>query len=159
MIFEFLMQTGNGKYIEKYQLHPFELNVLSKEQTLLEKLVSLIRFSFKEPVLGSISEKIRHFYDLYYLMNNQECREFVASDSFKQRFDAILQHDRVIFKEPEGWHTKSISESPLLTDFSAIWKQLKEKYQTELSALAYRPIPNEADVAKCFKELLVRIRE
>jgi hypothetical protein len=32
-----------------------------------------------------------------------------------------------------------------------------EKYQAELSALAYRPIPDEKDVAKCFEELIKRI--
>lgn len=157
MVFDFLMQTNNEKYIEQYNLQSFEVNVLSKEQTLLEKMVSLIRFSFKENTLESISEKIRHFYDLYYLMKNSECAEFVASDSFKKQFNTILEHDREMFEEPKGWQSKSISESPLVTDFSSLWKQLKEKYQTELSALAYRPIPNEKDVAKCFSELIKRI--
>ena len=68
MVFDFLMQTNNEKYIEQYNLQSFEVNVLSKEQTLLEKMVSLIRFSFKENTAESISEKIRHFYDLYYLI-------------------------------------------------------------------------------------------
>ncbi|MBK9457557.1 MAG: nucleotidyl transferase AbiEii/AbiGii toxin family protein [Bacteroidetes bacterium] len=151
------MQTKNEKYIEQFNLQSFEVNVLSKEQTLLEKLVSLIRFSFKENTIESISEKIRHFYDLYYLMKNSECIEFVASDSFKTQFDTILEHDRAMFEEPSGWQTKTISESPLVNDFTNVWQQLKEKYQTELSALAYRPIPNENDVAKCFEELIKRI--
>lgn len=62
-----------------------------------------------------------------------------------------------MFEEPMGWQSKSISESPLMIDFSTIWKQLTEKYQTELSALAYRQIPDEDDVAKCFSELIKRI--
>lgn len=158
MVFDFLTQTKNEKYIEQYNLQSIEVNVLSKEQTILEKMVSLIRFSFKENTAESISEKIRHFYDLYYLMKNPECIEFVASDSFKKQFDAILQHDREMFDEPLGWQTKPISDSPLITNFSIVWDQLKEKYQTELSALAYRPIPVENDVAKCFEELIKRIR-
>ena len=157
MVFDFLMKTGNEKYIEQYSLRPFEVNVLSKEQTLMEKLVSLIRFSFKENTVESISEKIRHFYDLYYLMKNSVCIEFVASDSFKKQFDTILQHDREMFEEPKGWQSKSVAESPLMTDFESIWKQVKEKYQTELSALAYRPIPDEKDVAHTFRELIKRI--
>jgi hypothetical protein len=36
MVFDFLMQKSNGKYIELYNLQSFEVNVLSKEQTLLE---------------------------------------------------------------------------------------------------------------------------
>jgi hypothetical protein len=157
MVFDFLMQTKNEKYIEQYNLQSFEVNVLSKEKTLLEKMVSLIRISFKENTAESISEKIRHYYDLYYIMKNPECAEFVASDSFKKQFDTILGHDREMFEEPKDWQTKSISESPLVTNFSTLWKQIKEKYQTELSALAYRPIPDEKDVAKCFEELLKRI--
>ena len=157
MVFDFLMQTGNEKYNEEYDLHPFEVNVLSKEQTLLEKMVSLIRFSFSENVVESISGKIRHFYDLYYLVQHQECTEFVASDSFKAKFDLILNHDKEMFEEPVGWRSKSIQESPLLADFQGIWKQLEEKYRAELSALAYRPIPDENDVAKCFEELIKRI--
>ena len=158
MIFDFLMQTGNEKYIEQYSLQSFQVNVLSKEQTLLEKMVSLIRFSFETSVVESISEKIRHFYDLYYLMKNPECVAFVAADSFKEQFDAILQHDREIFEEPKDWQSKTISESPLVNDFSDLWQQIKEKYQAELSALAYRPIPNEKDVAECFEDLINRIK-
>ena len=84
MVFDFLMKTGNEKYVDQYNLKSFELNVLGKEQTLLEKMVSLIRFSFKENTIEGLSEKIRHFYDLYYLMKNSECIEFVASKKFKK---------------------------------------------------------------------------
>jgi predicted nucleotidyltransferase component of viral defense system len=157
MVFDFLQQTANDKYIDLYALHPFEVNVLSKEQTLLEKLAALVRFSFTENAAESISGKIRHFYDLYYLMNDAVCIEFAASPSFKEQFDAILQHDRGLFDEPIGWESKSISESRLLLDFSALWKQLIPKYETELAAFAFRPIPNEKDVAKCVEDLITRI--
>lgn len=154
---DFLMQTENEKYIQQYDLQPFEVNVLNKEQTLLEKTVSLIRFSFEENSIESVSKKIRHFYDLYFLLNNAECAEFVASDSFKTQFETILQHDRAMFEEPKGWQNKSVAQSPLINDFPAIWKQLSVKYQTELSALAYRTIPDENDIAKCFESLIIRI--
>jgi hypothetical protein len=90
-------------------------------------------------------------------MKNAECIEFVASDLFKIQFDTILKHDREMFGEPTGWQNKLIAESPLVNDFSNLWKQLKGKYQTELSALAYRPIPDEKDVAICFEDLTKRI--
>ena len=47
-ITEFLEQTNSKDLIKKYELEPFTLNVLDKKQTLLEKIVSLIRFSFDE---------------------------------------------------------------------------------------------------------------
>ena len=157
-VFDFLMQTGNQKYIDQYNLQPFEVNVLSKEQTLLEKLVSLIRFSFDQNPIETISGKIRHFYDLYFLMNNSECAAFVASGSFKKQFDTILQHDKKMFEEPNGWQNKSVAESPLITDFPNIWKQINGKYQTELTALAYRPVPDEKNISDVFMKLTKRIR-
>ncbi len=158
MVFDFLVQTGYEAYINQYDLEPFELNVLSEEQTLLEKLVSLIRFSFNSNTIESVSQKIRHFYDLYYLISNTECAEFVRSISFKQRFEEIMEHDRQIFDEPSGWQSKQIIDSPLVNDFDNLWAQLKITYQTELSAYAYRPIPNEVDVSICFKKLIQQIR-
>ncbi|MCX6277025.1 MAG: nucleotidyl transferase AbiEii/AbiGii toxin family protein [Bacteroidetes bacterium] len=153
-VFDFLMQTGNEKYIEQYSLEPFEVNVLNKEQTLLEKMVSLIRFSFEDNPLESISKKIRHFYDLYFLMNDAECAVFVKSSTFKKQFDEILQHDKEMFDKPKGWQNKSVAESPLVSDFENAWKHLKELYKKELSALAYTPIPDEKKVADQFKELM-----
>ncbi|MEI8047252.1 MAG: nucleotidyl transferase AbiEii/AbiGii toxin family protein [Bacteroidota bacterium] len=157
-VFDFLMQTGNEKYIELYDLQSFEVNVLNKEQTLLEKMVSLIRFSFEENAVESISKKIRHFYDLYFLMNDAECAAFVKSGKFKEQFDEILQHDKDMFDEPSGWKNKSVAESPLIKDFETIWEKLKAKYQTELSALAYRTIPDAERIAEKFSELIKRIK-
>ncbi|MFH1121883.1 MAG: nucleotidyl transferase AbiEii/AbiGii toxin family protein [Bacteroidota bacterium] len=151
---DFLQQTRNEEYIDKYGLDPFEVNVLNKEQTMLEKVVSLIRFSFDEDYIESLKGKIRHFYDLYFLMNDAECADFIQSERFKQQFSRILNHDRVMFEEPHGWQVKKVNESPLVKDFEAVWKQLKEKYKTELTALAYSPIPEEAMVGKQISALI-----
>lgn len=153
-IFDFLKQTGNEEYAEQYNLEPFEINVLKKEQTLLEKMVSLIRFSFEKNPDESIAKKIRHFYDLFFLMGDEECAVFVKSDNFRKRFNEILQHDREMFDEPSGWQNKIASESPLVNDFDNIWNKLKGIYKTELSALAYANIPDEKEVARQFKNLV-----
>jgi predicted nucleotidyltransferase component of viral defense system len=157
-VYDFLFQTGNDIYIEIYQLEPFKVNILSKEQTLLEKLISLVRISFDENFIESISGKIRHFYDLYFLMKDSECVDYVYSVYFKNQFDSIMQHDKAMFDEPKGWQNKTLEESPLITNFTTIWKQLKGHYYTELSALAYRPIPDEKDISDTFRELVKRIK-
>ena len=63
-----------------------------------------------------------------------------------------------MFDEPTGWQIKSVAESPLVSDFDSIWKQLKETYKTELTALAYTPIPDEKKVDAKFMELLKLIQ-
>jgi predicted nucleotidyltransferase component of viral defense system len=108
LIHDFLTQTGNEKIIKQYSLQPFQINVLHKEQTLLEKLVSLIRFSFDKNPVESISKKIRHFYDLHYLMNDADCADFVKSDDFKKKFNELLTHDKELFDKPEGWREKTM---------------------------------------------------
>lgn len=158
LLFDFLTQTGKGNIIEQYDLQPFKINVLNKEQTMLEKIVSLIRFSFEKNVSESLSNKIRHFYDLYFLMKDKECAAFIKSDNFRQQFKQILNHDKELFDEPKGWQTKSVTESLLISDFDNIWKQLKDDYNKELSALAYTAIPDEKKVAESFKELIKLIR-
>lgn len=158
LMFDFLTQSNNEKYIEQFNLEPFEVNVLNKEQTLMEKTVSLIRVSFESNPAESIAKKIRHFYDLYFLMNDAECIEFVKSNKFKNEFEKILKHDKEMFDEPIGWKNKSLKESPLINDFENVWKQVKETYKTELSVLAYTPIPDEKKVAGRFKELMKRLQ-
>lgn len=155
--YEFLIQTGNEAMAAQYGLHPFEVNVLNKEQTLLEKLTSLIRFSFDQNPVQSVAAKIRHFYDLYYLMNDAECAAFIGSPRFKKDFEKILSHDKELFDVPAGWMRKDIKASPLIADFDSLWRQLKDIYTRELSALAYTPIPDEAQVAKQFSALTKNI--
>lgn len=75
--------------IKKFDLLPFGVNVMDKQQTLLEKLISLFRFSFEGNPVAGVSGKIRHFYDLHFLLSDRDCRTFVDSDSFSNRFIEI----------------------------------------------------------------------
>ena len=154
MIGEYLQSQNQDELVEKYDLAAFEVNVLDKEQTLIEKLVSLIRFSFDEKPIESISGKIRHFYDLYYLLQDEACNKYVKSDQFSVALKKVIENDRKQFDEPIGWNEKKINESPLIKDFDSIWEKLKTIYTKELSMLAFTEIPNEKEAAQKFKELI-----
>jgi len=153
MVYEFLAETNNNKYIDQYQLHPFNISVLSKEQTLIEKLVSLIRVSYEENPISGISNKIRHFYDLYFLMKDDNCKVFINSETFKTQFFSLLEHDKLLFDAPKGWQLKELKDSVLVSDFENAWEQIKSTYTSELSALAYTAIPNEKDISNSFIQL------
>ncbi len=157
MIGEYFQKLNQSDFIEKYNLDSFEVNVLSKEQTMIEKIVSLIRFSYYEKPIESISSKIRHFYDLYYLLKDEDVISYVNSNDFKIQFQKVIEHDKQQFDEPSGWSKKHINESPLITDFDNLWKQLKKTYTNELSMLAYSEIPNEKEVAISFKKLMNKL--
>lgn len=154
MIGEYLEVNKQTELIKQHQLNSFEINVLNKEQTLIEKLVSLIRFSFSESPTESILGKIRHFYDIYYLLEDDVCKNYVGSEEFKTQFKDILTHDQKQFDEPKGWTEKQIQESPLISNFDLLWSKLKDTYTNELSILAYSEIPDEKKVAKIFGNLI-----
>ena len=48
-----------------------------------------------------------------------------------------MQLDGETFDKPEGWNTKGIGQSPLLSNFPAVWSYLKETYLKELPAIAF----------------------
>ncbi len=155
---EYLQAKNQEDIVKQYGLESFKVNVLAIEQTLIEKLVSLIRFSFSENPINGISSKIRHFYDLYYILQDERCKEYVRSSKFKEDFDTIFEHDKELFDEPKGWRDKKVSDSPLITSFEELWTKLKTKYTNELSALAFAEIPSEERIEEKIVELLRLIR-
>lgn len=153
-IAEFLVATNQQETLEQYQLQPFSLNVLDKSRTMIEKLVSLIRFSFSENPQQAIASKIRHFYDLFYLTNDTECAAYIQMPVFKVDFAELLIHDQQVFDTPTGWQIKKIIDSPLITNFPVLWEGLRTTYQNELSALAFSSIPDENLVQQSFINLI-----
>ena len=154
MIGEFLQNQNQVEFVKKFNLTAFDVNVLDKEQTLIEKLVSLLRFSFDEKPIESISGKIRHFYDIYYLLQDDACINYMKSKEYITQLYKVWAHDQLQFDEPSGWKMKSIQDSPLLKDFDSIWEKLKTTYINELSMLVHTDIPNEKKVAQKFIELI-----
>jgi len=152
-----LAKNNQMELIKKYELMPVTLNVLHKNQTLLEKLVSLFRFSFEEdPVLG-ISGKIRHFYDLHYLLNDKECKAYVDSAEFLKIFQEIWSHDQAAFDEPKGWQRKDIKEAPLYLRFPELWDNVKENYRKELSSLSFKPLPEDDNILKSLAYIISKL--
>jgi len=140
--------------IDEYELQPFSLKVLDKRRTIIEKLASLFRFSFAENVRRSLSAKVRHFYDLYYLANDVECATYIQTVDFKRDFNELLAHDKQTFNTPTGWQEKDITQSPLVTDFSTLWNFLRDVYMAELPLLAFVPVPDEKEVADTFIKIV-----
>jgi len=154
---DYLTAINRQDLIEQYELKPFVINVLDKRRTIVEKLVSLVRFSFEDDVVKSVASKIRHFYDLYYLANDKECRKYLQSSEFQKDLSELLIHDQQEFDHPKGWQTKTVKDSPLFKDFSTLWTNLSLTYQSELTPLAFSEIPDEKLVADSFAEIMKKI--
>ena len=155
----YLLTLNRQDLIEKYNLSPFSVNVLDKSRTMLEKIVSLLRFSFAENPKKELSSKIRHFYDLYYLANDKECTKYLQSSEFQKDLQDLFAHDQQEFDEPTGWQTKTIQDSPLISDFPDLWSTLQETYLSELPMLAFSEIPEEKIIEENFIELMKKVTD
>ena len=153
-IAEFLTTTNQTGAIQEYGLQQFSLNILDKRRTMLEKLVSLIRFSFSENPSRELAKKIRHFYDLYYLAKDEDCVKYLQSSEFQKDLSELLAHDQQEFDEPQGWQTKTVNDSPLTNDFPNLWTNLRSTYQNELTPLAFAEIPNEKLIEESFMKTI-----
>lgn len=144
--------------IIKWDMQPFTLNVLDKRRTLCEKVVSLLRFSFENNPIDGLNSKIRHFYDLHFLMQDDDCRTYVRGE-FSQHLIDLIEHDKREFDRPPIWRNAPIMSSVLISDFNNIWKDITPKYLSELAALSYRPIPDVNEIAESMRELLGIVTE
>lgn len=156
-IYDFLLRQGAEDIIEEYELRPFLLPVLDKRRTLTEKMVSLVRYSLAQDCIKELSAKIRHFYDIHFLINDAEVNRYFISDVFLRDFTSLFAEDQERFEQPDGWQFRSISDSPLFLSLDAIWAQLESVYATELPALAYTRIPSSDAVKHSLNKILTRI--
>ncbi len=150
---EFLQKTGNENLIEEYDMQPFEVNVLDRRRTLTEKLVSLLRCSLADNYIPELTAKIRHFYDLHFLLNDEETRIYLESDAFKADFANLFAQDQQRFDKPEGWQDKDIMDSPIINDLHGVWSTLGNVYSRELPDLAYKEIPTVDSIENSMGQL------
>jgi hypothetical protein len=155
---EYFIQSGNESLIEQYDMADFDVPVLDYRRTLTEKLVSLMRCSLADAYLPQMNAKIRHFYDLHYLLQDEACRAYIQSQEFSNDFQTLLDHDRQSFEKPDGWQHRPLSESPLIADLHATWLLLQPTYLRELPDLAYRDIPSVEKIEDNIRELLSYIK-
>lgn len=139
--------------IAQLDMAPFELNVLDKRRTMCEKVVSLLRFSFEEDPMAGLTSKVRHFYDLHFLMKDKECHEYLDS-SFPVELRELVAHDKAEFDRPPLWKTSDVLQSPLLTSFSEMWKRIAPVYQSEVGALSFGKLPKPEDVSQSMDSLI-----
>lgn len=150
----FMRERDLSDLIEQYGMLPFPLNVLDKKRTLTEKIVSLVRCSMADDYLPQMQSKIRHFYDLHFLLKDEDCSIYLQSNDFKSDFTSLLKEDQQRFSKPDGWQKRTVAESRLIADLSSTWKQLVPSYRSGLPGLAYNPIPSESEISQSIMELI-----
>jgi hypothetical protein len=155
-ITEFLVSKGADNIIKQYALESFEVNVLKTQRTLCEKISAIARASYEGH--DYLQAKIRHFYDIYWLLKDQKTNLFFHSDAFSEMMNTVIQEDSNIAQ----WASKPILEAPININHAEIMASLKRYYETIFSSLVYGQLPAYEDVVTSYqtvKDRLVSIEE
>jgi len=145
-ISEFLIDKA-PQLIIQYNLEPFCVNVLSYKRTFCEKISAIARASCEsDENYSSLKEKIRHFYDIYFLMNEQEIERFLYSDEFVDMMKSVRDDDKNQF-QANDWSTIKLYSTQIFTDTQHIMQKLDNFYKTVFSELVYaKTLPSIEDI-------------
>jgi len=156
-ITEMMEATGQSKMIEQYNLQPFTVKVLSKERTLCEKIMSLVRFSQTEEPYKDLANKVRHIYDIHMMLKNTEVANFFNSPVFDELLIKVGKDDVVSFKNNNKWLTNHPADTIIFKYPEETWDKIKATYRTTFKDLVMGVLPGEEDLVTSLKIIYARL--
>lgn len=117
--------TGQSAMIDEYNLQQFQVNILSKERTLCEKIMSLVRFSFTPEPIADLSNKVRHIYDIHKLLTIDDVYAFFGSADFESMLLKVSADDIVSFRNNNEWLINHPSTAIVFSDAENTWRQIR----------------------------------
>ncbi len=158
-ISEMMRSKNQLNLIEEYNLQPFQVQVLRKERTLCEKIMSLMRFSFTENPIKDLNNKIRHIYDMHQMLLEEEISKFFDSNEFDIFLINVAKDDLVSFKNNNGWLSNHPSKAIVYSDVNSTWNKLNNTYKTIFNELVYGELPSEEEVLKTLFRISKRLEK
>lgn len=150
MIYDYLNETERAEFIGKYQLEPFELNVLSIKRTLLDKIVSLVRMSYLED-LSELSTKTRHLYDLH--LTYDTVKKFYLDEIELSSVINLVRQDEENSRFKDQYpYEKKWSDAPIfkLIEDGILKESYIERFGKEF---VYGELPDYADIICSFRKI------
>jgi len=149
--------TGQNEMIEQYNLQPFTVKVLSKERTLCEKIMSLVRFSQTEEPYKDLSNKVRHIYDIHRMLKNAGVVYFFNSSAFDELILKVGEDDVVSFKNNNKWLANHPSDAIIFKYPEDTWDKIRASYRTTFKDLVMGELPVEEDLISDLKNVYSRL--
>lgn len=143
---DMMIERGQIKMAEQYEMLPFEVRVLEPVRTICEKIMSLVRFSYSENPIDDLKRKIRHTYDLHQLLSQQEFLDFLHSSQFDEMLLKVANDDVVSFRNNNQWLVNHPNQAIVFKDLDSVWKELSPIYNGDFKNLVYGTLPREEAV-------------
>ena len=156
---DMMKDKGQTAIITQYHLEPFQVNVLSKERTFCEKIMSLVRFSHTENPYFDLSNKIRHIYDLHFMLHDAAIASFLKSTHFDSVMISVGKDDAISFKNNNSWLAFHPSAAIIFSDTKQTWDKIKTPYRTSFKDLVIGPLPSEQDLIETIQIIEIRLKQ
>ncbi len=150
---EFLHQRA-PLMVSEFAMEPFFIHVLDFRRTLCEKLSAIARASYESDAqLLALKAKIRHLYDIYFLMQHPDIQNFIHQDAFIEMIKTVREDDQKQF-DASTWSHVKLSETPIFLNTSNILDQLNHHYITQFHDLVYaQTLPSINEIQKAINEV------
>lgn len=159
-ITEMMIDQGQDQVIEDYDLAPFTVQVLSKNRTLCEKIMSLVRFSRSDNPYEDLANKIRHIYDIHALINDQDTKAFFESNDFDAMMNMVGKDDVMSYRTGTDWLNHHPQTALIYSEPEETWRQLRSTYNSTFKELVFGDLPDEKvliDALKIISQRLARV--
>ena len=157
-LYEMMEQKGQNDLIEQYNMAPFTIQVLSKERTFCEKIMSLVRFSRTEEPIADLRNKIRHVYDIHKMLMNEEIQEFFQSTHFDEMLVKVGNDDMIGYKNNNKWIPEHPSTALIFEEPNETWEQLSSEYNTNFKDLVTGELPTEEALVESLRKVAERLK-
>lgn len=148
-IAEALFAAGEpGSYLD---LKPFEIKVLAPERTLVEKLFAL-HSAFEK---GEIEKRVRHYYDVYYLLGLPVVTNFLGTDDYKILKQDVHNFSVACFPNSPIPPVDKLHESNSLSPDHDTLKKIKIAHDG--SDLIYGDKPQTEEIFQRISKYLIKI--
>lgn len=155
----FLKSVDQEEFIKKYELAPFQIRVLGLDRTLAEKILALIRASHSENPIEQLRNKIRHIYDIYMILQNQEMRTFLESRDFFTLLASVQEDDAKNSEFQGDWAKEKLLDALLFGSIDTTWEQLSHTYQNNFPSLVYGKLPDQEKIKDILKLVSVQLEK
>ncbi|MFC4701410.1 nucleotidyl transferase AbiEii/AbiGii toxin family protein [Glaciecola siphonariae] len=150
---DFLSSTGNEDEVTRHSLQSFQMNVLCTSRTLCEKIMGMVKVSCGDNHINDINKKIRHLYDIYYLMGDDSTYAFFESNNFSEMANRVIESDRRTFPNSQ-WINQPLAQAVVFSDLESIWGQLESTYNGDFKKMVVSAeLPTPASLFEMTKKI------
>jgi|TARA_B110000967_G_scaffold8973_1_gene8972 hypothetical protein len=133
-IADFFNSSGQESAVTDFALEEFEMNVLCKTRTVCEKVMGLVKASYGDDHINQINNKIRHLYDIHFLLTDNVTCKFVESAEFCNMTEKVMACDRKA-SPSAPWLDIPLADACVFSSLRDIWPALEGTYNGDFKAM------------------------